>query len=428
MLISVAASAARTSGLKALPRRLIDAEARAGERPDRLQYYALVLVALLVGLVQGCATPPERTLLPQDLYDKSQVPGIPSARYWGDEAPPYAESMMSMSSEELRARYPALADRPLSLLAISGGGSNGAFGAGLLNGWSDAGTRPEFSYVTGISTGSLIAPFAFLGPAYDDVLKEIYTTYSSKDLVKERGISGLFEIDALDDTAPLRAKLVKYVDEAVMQAIADEYRRGRLLLLGTTNLDAERPVIWNIGEIAISGAPGALDLIRDAMLASVSIPVAFPPTMMEVEADGQRYDEMHVDGGVTRQSFLFSFGVDNKTVAQRLGAVGPTKVYVIRNAKLEPQWQTVDRSIVDIAGRTVDSLIRTQGIGDLYREYLGVKYYGFDYNLAYIPASFDAESKELFDPQYMGKLYQLGYDLARRGYPWEEAPPGWQPQ
>ena len=428
MLNSVVASAARTCGLEALPRKLVETEAHSGERPGRLRCHALVLVALLVGLVQGCATPPERNPLPQDLYDKSQVLGIPSARYWGDEAPPYAESMMSMSSEELRARYPALANRPLSILAISGGGSNGAFGAGLLNGWSDAGTRPEFGFVTGISTGSLIAPFAYLGSAYDDVIKEIYTTYSSKDLVKERGIFGIFEIDALDDTAPLRAKLAEYVDEAMMQAIADEHRRGRILLLGTTNLDAGRPVIWNIGEIAISGAPGALDLIRDAMLASVSIPVAFPPTMMEVEADGQRYDEMHVDGGITRQSFLFSFGVDNKTLVQRLGAVGQTKVYVIRNAMLDPKWQAVDRSIVDIAGRSVDSLIRTQGIGDLYREYLGVKHYGFDYNLAYIPESFDVESKEMFDPHYMGELYQLGYDLARRGYPWEEAPPGWQPQ
>jgi hypothetical protein len=165
MLNSEAATAARTGGLDALPRKLMNSEARLGKRPDRLQCYALVLVALLVGLVQGCATPPKRTPLPQDLYDKSQVPGIPFARYWGDEAPPYAESMMSMSSEELRARYPALADRPLNILAISGGGSDGAFGAGLLNGWSDAGTRPEFGLVTGISTGSLIAPFAFLGPA-----------------------------------------------------------------------------------------------------------------------------------------------------------------------------------------------------------------------------------------------------------------------
>jgi len=221
MLKSVAASAARTRRLKALPRKLIDAEARAGERPARLRCHALVLVALLVGLVQGCATPPERNPLPQVLYAKSQVPGIPRARYWGDEAPPYAEGLMSMSSEELRARYPALANGSLSLLAISGGGSNGAFGAGLLNGWSDAGTRPEFSYVTGISTGSLIAPFAFLGSTYDDVLKEIYTTYSSKDLVKGRGIFGLIEIDALNDTAPLRAIIAKYVDEAMMQAIAD---------------------------------------------------------------------------------------------------------------------------------------------------------------------------------------------------------------
>jgi predicted acylesterase/phospholipase RssA len=359
---------------------------------------------LFLGLAQGCATPPERNPLPEDLYLRSQIPGIPDARYWGDELPPHAENVMAMSSDELRARYPALADRPITLLAISGGGADGAFGAGVLNGWTASGTRPEFSFVTGISTGSLLAPFAYLGPKYDHVARRVYTAYSTEDLVKKRGFTGIVETDAVADTAPLRAVIAVHVDEAVMQAIAEEYRKGRFLLLGTTNLDAARPVVWNIGEIAVSGAPGALDLIRDVMLASASIPVAFPPQIFEVQIDGEVYDEMHVDGGVTRQSFLFSFGMDDKTIAKHLGAKGRTSAYIIRNSKLKPHWESMEHSITQIAGRSIGSLIRTQGIGDLYSEYLGAKENGFDYNLVFIPGSFNVKPKEIFDPEYMSDL------------------------
>jgi len=380
-------------------------------------------------MLHGCATPPERNPLPENLYEQSQAAGIPKARYWGDEAPPYAENFLTMSPEELQVRYPALVNRPLTLLAISGGGSDGAFTSGLLNGWSASGTRPEFSFVTGISTGALVAPFAYLGSDYDDKLKEVYTTITTDDILIVRGLGGIFAEDAFADTAPLRAMIAKYIDGEVMQEIADEYRKGRFLLIGTSNLDAERPVVWNIGEIAMSGAPGALDLIRNVMLASASIPVAFPPQMIQVEADGELYDEMHVDGGVTRQSFLFSFHVDDEALTKRLGAVGQTRAFVIRNARLAPQWKTVDRSIVDISGRTVDSLIRTQGIGDLFREYSGAAAWGFDYNFAYISSDFDpGDAEDGFNVKYMSALYQFGYDLARNGYPWEKAPPGLLPR
>ncbi|NCF80176.1 MAG: patatin [Proteobacteria bacterium] len=416
------------SGLNALSHRWLDTGMRSRGWLTWWRCGALLLVALLLGFAQGCAGPPERKPLPEDLYARSQVPGIPNARFWGDEAPPYAEDLMTLPPKELRARYPALVDQPIILLAISGGGSDGAFGAGMIDGWTASGTRPVFSFVTGISTGSLMAPFAYLGPEYDYLVKKVYTTYTTKDLVKKRGLIGMIEIDAVADSAPLRAVIAEHVDEEIMQAIAEEYRKGRFLLIGTTNLDAERPVVWNIGEIAASGAPGALDLIHDVMLASASVPVGFPPQMFEVEVDGMRYDEMHVDGGVSREFFLFSFGVDDKALSKRLGAEGQAAVYIIRNAKLKPKWHAVERNILQIAGRTSSSFIRTQGIGDLYREFVGAKAYGFDYNLAFIPASFDAESKELFDPEYMNALYQLGYDLASKGYPWKKQPPGQKPQ
>ena len=382
---------------------------------------SLIIIALLT---QSCASAPKRTPLPWDLVEHSQIPGIPYARHWSDMMLPFAESVMSESDEVLRQRYSELYGKELSMLAISGGGANGAFGAGLLSGWTEAGTRPQFSVVTGISTGGLIAPLAYLGSEYDPQIKEMYTKYSTDDLIKKRGLLNVIYNDAAADTAQLREMIVKYYDEAVMQAIAAEYRKGRMLYIGTTNLDSERSVTWNIGEIAISGLPGSLDLIHDILLATAAIPVAFPPVSIEVEAMGQRYDEMHVDGGVVHQSFLFSFGVDAGALAERLNADGQVKTYIIRNAKLSPVWESVDRKILTIAARTAETMVRSQGIDDLFREYVGTMQYGFDFNMAHIPEDFDVESKEQFDPVYMERLFDRGYSMAKDGYQWVKAPPG----
>src|SRR5262249_6152797 len=157
---------------------------------------------------------------------------------------------------------------PAAYLAISGGGDNGAFGAGLLNGWTRAGTRPTFKLVTGVSTGALIAPFAFLGPAYDETLKMIYTSVSLKDIATERWILDVFFGDAMADTAPLAALVKRTVTQEVLDAIAAEYAKGRMLLIGTTNLDARRAVVWNVTEIAATHRPDALDLVHKILLAS----------------------------------------------------------------------------------------------------------------------------------------------------------------
>src|SRR5688500_17411073 len=228
---------------------------------------------------------------------------------------------------------------PVSFLAISGGGDNGAFGAGLLNGWTAAGTRPEFKAVTGVSTGALIAPFAFLGPKYDHVLEAVYTTTSQRDIFKKRGIiKGLFG-DAMADTAPLMRLVGRYADQSLLDAIAAEYAKGRLLLVGTANLDSLEPVIWNMTAIAPSRDPRALELFRKILVASASIPGAFPPVMIDVEAGGVRHQEMHVDGGTMAQVFLYppSLRIGD------LGAARTRTLYIIRNARLDPDWASVER-------------------------------------------------------------------------------------
>lgn len=387
---------------------------------------ALFVFIAVVFLVSSCSTIPVRNPLPGKFSDTAQIPGIPRAKFWGDEAPSFFKSVVGQSREKLIQQFPDIFGQKHTYLALSGGGANGAFGAGLLVGWSTAGTRPEFTMVTGISTGALMAPFAFLGSSYDAQVKEMYTTYSTKDFVIKYNILKTLTGSSAVDTAPLEKMLAKYVNQQIMEAIAAEYKKGRRLYIATTNIDAKRPVIWNIGLIASSGQPGALELIHKALLASASIPAIFPPVLFEVEANGMRYDEMHVDGGAASQVFLYPADLDWKLVIQNFEVKGTSKVYVIRNSFLKPDWETVYPKILPIADVSINSLIRTQGIGDMYRIYLDCQRDGLDYNLAYIPETFDLESTEDFDPVYMGKLFDLGYQMARNGYPWDKAPPGFK--
>ncbi len=382
-----------------------------------------IFAALL--FLQACTSLPERAPLAGDSYDDALLLGVKHLRYWGDEpATIVLDLPESPTPEQLRLAMPGLYGNELNMLAISGGGSNGAFAAGLLNGWTDSGERPAFGVVTGISTGALIAPFAFLGPDYDHVIETLYTRYGTDDLVEDRGLlKFLLGGESAYDTALLREKIAQYVDEALLSAIAAEYRQGRFLFIGTTNLDAARPVTWNIGAIADSGHPQALELVHEIILASTAIPIVFPPVLIDVEVDGEVYDEMHMDGGLSRQSFLFSLSSPEDTY-DLLDVGEDRKAYVIRNSRQAMTWRSVDRSLSSIAGRSANSMVHSQGVGDLYREYIGAHKFGFDFNLAYIPGSFSADPEELFDLDYMRRLYRFAYDLAVEGYPWEKMPPG----
>ena len=383
----------------------------------------LLLVAMLL-LAQGCTSIPPRNPMPAELGEHAEIPGIPLARDWGDSVSSQMDEWFDLSEEEIKKQYAGIYGKKHNYLAISGGGQDGAFGAGLLAGWSEQGTRPEFTMVTGVSTGALTAPFAYLGSAYDAQLKKAYTEYSTIDLITERSTLAAFTGDARADTSKLRVMIAKFINDDLIKAIAVEHRKGRALLIGTTNLDAGRPVIWNIGRIAASGDAKANDLIRDILLASASIPVAFPPVMIEAEANGKLYDEMHVDGGAASQVFLYPLGIDWARVEDKLAVIGSPNVYMIRNSQLDSKWKTITRKLAPIAMRSVDSLIRTQGLGDMYRIYLGSMRDGLEYHLAYIPDDFNEESEEFFDPVYMRKLFDHGYNKAKQGYPWKRKPPG----
>ena len=382
-------------------------------------------VLICIAILTGCSTTPDRSPLPADLISRASIPGIPAARFWADEWPRFSvQRLSSLSDAELKKRSSATYNVPHNYLAISGGGSNGAFGAGLLAGWAAKGTRPEFTMVTGVSTGALTAPFAFLGADYDAELKTIYTTTWTKDVALERNLIVALFGDSLADTKPLKQLIRHYMTPEVIEAIAVEHKKGRRLFLGTVNLDAARSVIWNIGAIAASDYPEKLDLIHNIMLASAAIPVAFPPVMISVEVDGQQYDEMHVDGSVGAQVFVYPAAINWKKLANKLKVKGKPNVFVIRNAFIEPDYNGVNRSVLSIASRSIDALLRTSGTGDLYQIYALCKRDGNNFNLAYIPTDFTDKSTEGFDPVYMSKLYKRGYDMAFKGYPWENGPPG----
>ncbi|GAA3908279.1 patatin-like phospholipase family protein [Sphingomonas limnosediminicola] len=354
-------------------------------------------------------------------------PTVDNVRYLvaRDSAEFQAEGMRSLAKEKAWLASQGVTGPlpPTYILAISGGGDNGAFGAGLLNGWTASGTRPEFKMVTGVSTGALIAPFAFLGSRYDGAIEKFYTTISAKDIFKSRGMLKGVMSDAMADSKPLANLIAQNTSEQMLDEIAAEYAKGRILLVGTTNMDSLEPVIWNMTAIAASQNPNRLALFRSVLLASASIPGAFPPVMIDVTSDGVRHQEMHSDGGTVAQVFVYPPSIDAKIFQQTQRR---RVLYVIRNARFDSPWESVPRKTMSIATRAIGSLTTTQGIGDLYRIYSTTQRDGVEFNLAYIPSTFTQHGKEEFNTAYMRELYAAGRQMAASGLKWEKYPPGYE--
>ncbi len=405
-----------------------------------MRVIALLFVVLLF---VGCAKTKVRNTLPANLEDQVRVVGfedVKALRAWGDKPnKEFNQAAMLSVKKELEASPDV--EEEVYFLAISGGGADGAYGVGLLNGWTEAGTRPEFKLVTGISTGALIATFAFLGPDYDQQLKESYTGSSDEDIYTKKSILTAYWRDALFGVEPLKKLIADSITQDVLEAVAAEYLKGRILLVGTTQLDAQRLVIWNMGAIAASGKPGALDLFRSVLLASASMPSIFPPVFIPVEANGSTYEEMHVDGGTFTEVMLY-----NEALSPMLSNVEDIKkivgddekfekllkrkrvLYLIKNDQKEPEWSDVEDRIVPIAGRAIGTLIKSHYDGDIYRIYVLSERDEISFNLASIPEGTNIKATNgMFDTVYMQKLYNLAFEKAKNGYPWSNYPPGFQP-
>ena len=385
------------------------------------------LAVLFLGLaLAGCAAVAARVAVPEQLAPIAVVPGMETVRVWGDASFPRA--LLQAEFPNLKAKYDARAKsgdhKPVSnLLAISGGADDGAFGAGLLVGWTERGDRPEFDLVTGISAGALIAPFAYLGRDYDRQLAGLFTSYSADQIYQANVLTGLFGGSALADSGPLAQLIEHYVDAPFLKRVAEERAKGRFLLIGTTNLDAQRPVYWDMGRIAQSADPRAPELFRRVLLASASFPGIFPPVHIQVQAGGHRYEEMHVDGGTTREVFFtvadFSFREFDRAIGRKV----QRKLWIIRNGKIEPEYKATQDTTFVIAQRSLETLAKSRGVGDLVRMYTRARADNIEYNLASIPMDFDAPHPKPFARAYMQSLYDVGLALGRGGYPWAKAPP-----
>lgn len=390
-------------------------------------------VALLcAAALSACGTTIERNgIADAQLAERASVSQMPNVRFWGDEVPKDVTA-------EIRRRLPNMPQiaqdaakskgRPIvETLALSGGGADGAFGAGLLAGWSARGDRPEFEIVTGVSAGALISTFAYLGPAYDQTLKEIWTAYQMQDIVVAQILPGILGGSALADTSPMAHLLAKYITADVLKQVAAEYQRGRMLFVLTTNLDAQRPVVWNMGEIARVGTPEALVLYRRVIMASAAIPGAFPPVPIKVEVDGKVYDELHVDGGTTRETFVLPVQAPFKAFDKLYKAPPIRRIYLIKNGKLNPEAKVVEAKTLTIASRAIATLIKSQQWGEIYRIWRLATDAKADFNLIAVPSSFNKEAKDIVDPEYQKAMYDTGYEMGSAGTPWMKQPPDQTP-
>jgi predicted acylesterase/phospholipase RssA len=360
-------------------------------------------------ILAGCSSLPRTSYTASDAAS-STVLDLDELRRYADEP----ASMFLKTNVSPRSG-------PLSYLALSGGGADGAYGAGVLNGWTAAGTRPEFSVVSGVSTGALIAPFAFLGPAYDATLRDVYTSGVAESLLNAPNIVHALFGSGLFGNTHLRELVARYVGHDMLGAIAAEYARGRQLLIVTTNLDTQRTVIWDMGRIATIRSTQALNLFRDVLAASASIPVVFPPMLIDAEANGHRFQEMHVDGGVTAPVLTLpeAFLLRNGALAKGLRM----NIYVLVNDKVERDFKLVPNSTIDIAARTSASVTKTQIRSVLYETYDFARRNNFGFNLTYIDKNLPSLSSFGFEASYMRSLYQYGYDKAKTGDFWAKSPP-----
>jgi len=344
------------------------------------------------------------------------VLGVPAGRF---RLTP--RGIAEMDADFASARLAARA----SLLAVSGGGEGGAFGAGVLTGWTEAGDRPEFDLVTGVSTGALTAPFACLGPDGDDALRAVYTGITLSDIAEGRSLIAAITHDGMADTTPMFRTISRHLDERMLAAIAAAHRDGRRLFVATTDLDAEAPVIWNLGAIAASEDPRALELIRRLPLASAAIPGALPPVMLDVWVDGRAYQEMHVDGGAIAQAFLcpaaLAAGRRADIAAGR--RVAPVAAHVIRNARLTGRPGLADRRTIDIAGRAIETMLTASGVNDVNRMFLNAERDGVEFHLTFIGTDFDTPWPGPFDQACMRTPFAHGAERARRRTAWTRRPP-----
>ena len=395
------------------------------------RFLTQLLLTFLILMITACAKDLVRTPVPAALEETVEVVNMPGVRAWSDS---YSQEFQADVVQSIRDEPEGLFPRgpngefQYSGLSLSGGGDHGAFGAGILRGWSKSGRRPLFKIVTGTSTGALIAPFALLGPEYDATLEEMYTQVTGDDIFRKQPILGAYWRESLADNTPLRVMVEEYVTDEVIDAIGVAHNNGQRLLIGTTNFDAQRSVMWSMGAMANSKHPDAYSMFRKILVASAAIPVLFPPTFIEVEAEGKVYDEMHVDGGTVGQMFFFGSAIDWPAALQEISGtsevIDNSVLYIIVDGDIDPHYDVVERRLAPIASRTIKTLIKVSAWSALYRMYLHAQVGGYSFRYVSLPKDYVAYTTDSYDPEEMRRMFRLGHKMGLAGDAWLSTPPG----
>ncbi|WP_417806787.1 patatin-like phospholipase family protein [Thioclava sp.] len=359
--------------------------------------------AVLTGLaasLSACATAaPTEQFLAQpsapDSLSRYRLPSTASAAQWGRHLD-----------------LAVLHDDP-QLLALSGGAEDGAFGAGALCGWSQHGTRPQFDIVTGVSTGALIAPFAFLGAEYDDILSRMFNMLNASDIMR-LNVATLFNDGALYDTTPLADMIAAYTPPALIKQVAARHANGARLFVVTSNLETSQAIIWNMGEIAQARWD---DLFRAVIRASSALPGMFPAVTLKVGRGSTAHEETHVDGGVQMQFLAAPDAAFD--VPRRKHAGG--HAYLLINNTLQPAPQTVSHSALGITQQALTAMVRANAASSVNAARLLAKRQRLGFSLASVAPDPDAvyDPDNRFSTRYMQALFKQGRKRALEDRLWE---------
>lgn len=379
-------------------------------QPVALRFTLSLAVLVAVSLmVTGCASLPRTSYAAGDAA-QARVLDLADLRRYADEPAWRFQSLRSQAAPR----------GPLTYLALSGGGADGAYGAGVLSGWSETGTRPSFSLVSGVSTGALIAPFAFLGPRYDQTLREVYTSGVAETLLESPNPFNAIFGSGLFGNKNLRGLVARYIDAKFVAEVAAEHAKGRRLLIVTTNIDSQRTAIWDMGRIASLRTTESLNLFRDVVTASASLPVVFPPILINAEANGRQFQEMHIDGGVTAPVLTLPEAYLLRNASMVKGE--RLQLYILINNKVDREFQLTDNKTVDIAGRSSSTMVKGLTRSTIASTYEFARRSKLGFNLSYIGGE-RPTSPPGFETAYMRDLFQYGYDKARSNHAWSHAPP-----
>ncbi len=384
-----------------------------------------LLLWMICGATCGCNAP-RRVCLPPGVLTSSAAVDLNSTsnQYSAPDRELFEASLARLKSASDGAA--AESTRQYNVLALSGGGCYGAFSAGVLGGWTATGRRPVLDIVTGVSTGALIATYAFLGPEYDHLTGKMYTTISSSDIYRSRPKLAVLWSDSAATSEPLERLIASHINPQVLQAVANAHSQGRRLYVGTTNLDTGKLVIWDLGAIASSGQCNAIELYRKIILASASVPGFLPPVSIDVTVNGRQYTELHADGGATAQVFfrasMLSLDVSQFSNGRR-PLVG-SHMYIIVAGKAYQDPECVEPRAIKIASTALSSLTYAQTRNDLIRIYTLTMLTGMDFHVAMMPQDFPINRDSMaFDPAEMQRLYKEGYQLAAGNRVWADVPP-----